>query len=139
MNEITIDADIKNLNEITSFLNNIIDNYDCSMEVKFQLELAIEEIYVNIAYYAYPNAIGSTTIRYDIVNEDDKPPLLVLDILDQGEEYNPLEEKNPDISLDAMAREIGGLGIFIVKESMDFVDYHYENGNNIFTIKKYLK
>lgn len=135
MKEITVDADVKNLDSILEFIEDIIAPYDCDPSVQFQLEIALEEIYVNIAYYAYPNAIGKTTIRCEVLHDN----LLVMEILDQGNPYNPLEHKCPDIELGLDEREIGGLGIFMVKKSMDELDYRYQDNNNIFTIKKYLK
>lgn len=139
MRKITVLADVKKLDEILAFIDNIIEPYNCSPTIQFQLEVALEEIYVNIAYYAYPNAVGETTIRCKIVEENGKPPLLIMDILDQGNQYNPLEHKHPDIDIGIEDREIGGLGIFIVRESMDSLDYRYEDNNNIFTLRKYLK
>lgn len=136
MIELTVDADVKHLDAIFDFVNQVIEPYDCSTTIRFQLEVAIEEIYVNIAHYAYPNAVGTTTIRCEVVEKN--KPLLVVDILDQGKPYNPLARQDPDVELDAEAREIGGLGIYMVKSSMDSVSYRYEEGSNIFTLEKFL-
>lgn len=138
MKELKVEADIKLLDELFAFINEVISPYNCPTEIQFQLEVALEEIYVNIAYYAYPNTIGDTILRCDVKCEEGKPPLLIIDIIDHGTPYNPLEEKNPDITLGFEEREIGGLGIFLVKDSMDNVSYRYEDNFNIFTIEKFL-
>lgn len=138
MKELTVNADVKNLDKVISLIDGVIEPYECSVAVQFQIEVALEEIYVNIAYYAYPNDIGSTTVRCN-VEETEKGPMLVVDILDQGNQYNPLEHEGPDLEAGYEEREIGGLGIYMVRSSMDVVSYRYEEKSNIFTIKKYLK
>lgn len=136
MIEITVEADVKHLDIIFAFVNQVIEPYHCSASTRFQLEVALEEIYVNIAHYAYPSAVGTTTIRCEVIGE--KEPLLYLEILDQGKPYNPLARQDPDVELCAEAREIGGLGIYMVKSTMDAVSYRYESGSNIFALEKYL-
>lgn len=139
MKEITVNADVKNLDAVLSFLHDTIEPYNCSTEVQFQLELALEEAYVNIAHHAYPNEVGSTTIRCDVVEENKTANLLVIDILDQGIPYNPIEHDDPNVDTSAEEREIGGLGIYMIKNTMDVLSYSYEDEHNIFTVKKYLK
>lgn len=139
MKELTVDADVKNLDSIMGFIEEVLSPFDCPPAIQFQLEVALEEIYVNIAYYAYPEVVGATTIRSYVTEEGGQPPLLTMDIYDQGKPYNPLEHDAPDIELSAEDREIGGLGIFMVKNSMDALSYRYEENSNIFTVSKYLK
>lgn len=139
MKEIKVNADVKNLDSVLQFMNEVIEPYNCSVEIQFQLELALEEAYVNIAHHAYPNDVGSTIIRCDVVEKDDKSNLLVIDILDQGIPYNPIEHNDPNINSSAEERDIGGLGIYMIKNSMDALSYSYENEHNVFTIEKYLK
>lgn len=136
MIEITVDADMNHLDEIFAFVEQVIAPYHCSTNTRFQLEVALEEVYVNIANYAYPDEVGTTTIRCEVVGE--KKPLLSLEILDQGKPYNPLARQDPDIELSAEARQIGGLGIYMVKNTMDTVSYRYESNCNIFVLQKYL-
>lgn len=138
MKEINVNADVKNLDSVLSFLNDVIEPYDCSIDIKFQLELALEEMYVNIAYHAYPNDVGMTTIRCNVVENEGKAPLLIMDILDQGIPYNPIEHDDPNIDLPAEERDIGGLGIYMIKNTMDALSYRYEENSNIFTVEKYL-
>lgn len=105
------------------------------MKTKMQIEIAVEEIYVNIAHYAYNPEIGDATIRCNIEQD---PLKIIIQFLDNGKPFNPLEHKEADISLSAEERDIGGLGIFMVKKSMDDILYSYEHGKNILTIKKHL-
>lgn len=139
MHVLNVNADVKLLDDVNEFMHGVIAPYDCPIDIQFQIEVALEEIYSNIAYYAYPNSIGPTTINCNVEEQEGRPPLLIVDILDKGVPYNPLEQEDPDISLDCDEREIGGLGIYLVKNSMDFVSYRHEEGANIFTIKKYLE
>lgn len=139
MKEIKVNADVKNLDVVLGFMHEVIEPYNCSMEVMFQLELALEEAYVNIAHHAYPNDVGSTIIRCDVLEKENDAKLLVIDILDQGIPYNPIEHVDPNIETDAENREIGGLGIYMIKNSMDALSYRYEDEHNIFTVEKYLK
>ena len=104
------------------------------MEAQFQIDVAVEEIYVNIAHYAYHPDIGEATIRCQVT---EGPPLeIVIQLLDSGVPYDPLSHADPDITLSADQRDVGGLGIYMVKTSMDDVSYRYENGKNILTLKK---
>lgn len=137
MKEFIVEADIKKLDAVHAFIQDSIEGYDCPMAIQFQLEVAVEEIYVNIAYYAYPNTVGITTLRTD-VQEGEKGPVLTIEILDQGKPYNPLEHADPDVGLALEDRETGGLGIYMVKNSMDALAYRYEDNTNIFTVKKHL-
>ncbi|MFI3202001.1 MAG: ATP-binding protein [Eubacteriales bacterium] len=138
MHVLNVDADVKLLEDVNDFLNEVLVPLNCPADIQFQIEVALEEIYSNIAYYAYPNEIGPTMIYCKVEEEEGKPYLLILEIEDKGIPYNPLDQEDPDITLSCEEREIGGLGIFLVKNSMDFVSYRHENGANIFTIKKYL-
>jgi len=101
-----------------------------------QIALAIEEIFVNIADYAYHPNTGTVTIRSTIQKS---VPAIMIQFLDQGKPYNPLERIDADITLNAEERAIGGLGILLVKKTMDNVKYEYKDGKNILTIQKNLK
>ena len=97
-----------------------------------QVNVAIDELFSNIAYYAY-EAEGDATVRVEIIEESME---IVLTFLDNGIPYNPLEKEDPDTTLSAEEREIGGLGIFMVKKTMDDVKYEYKDGQNILKIVK---
>jgi anti-sigma regulatory factor (Ser/Thr protein kinase) len=133
MKELTIDAKIENLDQVLGFVDEQLESFDCPMKIQMQLDIAVEELYVNIAHYAYSPSIGTATIRVDV----SKDPLRVtITFVDNGVPYDPLAKDDPDIGLSAEDRPIGGLGIFMVKKSMDDVRYEYMDGHNILTLKK---
>ena len=105
------------------------------MKAQMQIAIAVEEIYVNIARYAYHPEVGEATIRCEVGGE---PLQVVIQFMDGGKPYNPLEKDDPDTTLGVEEREIGGLGIFMVKKSMDDISYTYADGKNILTIRKKL-
>ena len=121
------------LEQVQRFVEEQVEQYECPDKVKFQLAVAVEEIFVNIAHYAYhPEQAGTATIRCCVGGD---PLQVTIQFLDNGKPFNPLAKEDADITLSA-ERRIGGLGILMVKKSMDAVDYTYENGSNILTIKK---
>ena len=133
MKSITVEAKIENVDKVTEFVNEVLEEKECPLKVQMQLDVAIDEIFGNIAYYAYGS--GNATIQIEM---EDNPPKITLTFIDQGIPYNPLESKDPDITLDIEDREIGGLGIFLVKKTMDELSYEYVDGQNILTMKKEL-
>lgn len=135
MKSITVEAKIENVDKVTEFVNEVLEEKDCPLKVQMQLDVAIDEIFGNIAYYAYGKGSGNATIQIEM---EDNPPKITLTFIDQGIHYNPLESKDPDITLDIEDREIGGLGIFLVKKTMDELSYEYVDGQNILTMKKEL-
>ena len=135
MKSITVEAKIENVDKVTEFVNEMLEEKDCPLKVQMQLDFAIDEIFGNIAYYAYGKGSGNATIQIEM---EDNPPKITLTFIDQGIPYNPLENKDPDITLDIEDREIGGLGIFLVKKTMDELSYEYADGQNILTMKKEL-
>lgn len=126
-------AALDQLGPVQDFIDEQLQRFDCPPKVKFQLDVAVEEIFVNIAHYAYPGRQGEATVRC-CVEED--PLQVTIQFLDNGQPFNPLLKQDADITLSAEDRQIGGLGIFMVKKSMDVVDYVYEDGKNVLTIKK---
>ena len=134
MKSITVEAKIENVDKVTEFVNEVLEEKECPLKVQMQLDVAIDEIFGNIAYYAYGKGSGNA-IQIEM---EDNPPKITLTFIDQGIPYNPLESKDPDITLDIEDREIGGLGIFLVKKTMDELSYEYVDGQNILTMKKEL-
>lgn len=132
-NELTLEATKDNLEKVLAFVDKLLEENNCPPKAQMQIDLAVEELYVNIANYAYAPGTGSATIR---VGFDGEPLCAQITLIDGGVQYNPLEKPDPDITLPAEERQIGGLGIFMVKKSMDDMQYRYENRNNITTIKK---
>lgn len=130
-----IEATAANLAAVTDFVNARLDATDCSPKARMQIELAVEEIFVNIANYAYAPEIGRATVRVT-VSED--PLSVTITFIDRGVPYDPLKKADPDVTLSAADREIGGLGIFMTKKVMDDVAYEYRDGQNILTLKKRL-
>ena len=135
MKNITVEATLENLEVVQNFVSEELENQGCPMKVMMQIEIAVEEIYVNIVHYAYNPTVGEATIRCEVT---DNPMQVIIQFLDSGVPFDPLAKKDADITLSAEEREIGGLGIFMVKQSMDEVNYEYKDGKNVLTIKKVL-
>lgn len=135
MEELRISARRENLDKVLDFVDKQLESRGCPPRTLIQLKIAVEEIFVNIASYAYKGKPGKAMIRMDISGE---PPVVTLDFLDQGVPFNPLERKDPDVTLPAEKRKPGNLGIFIVKKTMDDVTYRYADGRNILTLRKKL-
>lgn len=136
------EATIENLEKVMGFVEGELESQDCDMARLMQITLAVEEVYVNIAHYAYGKqdeegkAIPDTgTGPMELELETGKGQVL-LTFKDKGFPYNPLEKEDPDTTLSAEEREVGGLGIFMVKKSMDEVSYDYKDGKNILTLMK---
>lgn len=133
MDEITLLAKEQNLDDMLAFIHSHLTKINCPMKIQMQIDIAAEEIFVNIARYAYHRKEGSTTVRCSVGGN---PMQIIIQFLDNGIPFNPLKNKEPDITLNAEARQPGGLGILIAKKSMDDIRYEYKNGKNILTIKK---
>ena len=133
MEIITVPAEAAALETVNAFIQEKLESINCPKRAKMQMMLAVEEIFVNISSYAYHPEVGQAEVGVDI---DGDPPTVTIRFLDQGRPFNPLEKPDADITLSAQEREIGGLGILLVKKIMDQVDYAYENGKNILIIKK---
>ena len=104
-------------------------------DLLFKIRLSVEEVVENIVRYAYANGDGFL----EVYTEKDDAGMLTITLKDAGKPFDPLAKEDPDITLSAEEREIGGLGIFITKQMMDFVQYKYEDGCNILTMKKECK
>ena len=133
MKEITLDAELGNLDEVLAFVDSCLEELECPMKAQMQIDVAVEEIFVNIASYAYEQQPGSATIRMEVVQD---PKSVAITFLDRGIPYNPVEKEDPDVSLPIEKRRIGGLGIYMVKKSMDKMLYERRDGHNILTIIK---
>ena len=135
MAERTFDAVLDQLDDVLAFVDEQLDLIDCPMKSRMQVQIAAEEIFVNIASYAYQPGAG----KADILVETAKDPRSVtITFKDRGVPYDPLAKEDPDISLSAEDRPIGGLGIFMTKKSMDEMKYEYRDGQNVLTIRKLL-
>ena len=133
MKEITLEATIGNIRTVTDFIDSQLDALGCSVKAQMQIDVAIDEIFGNIAHYAYVPGTGNATVRFDFIKESG---LAVITFEDHGIPYDPLQKSDPDVSLGAEGRSIGGLGIFLVKKTMDSMDYSYKDGKNILRLTK---
>ena len=134
-NELELEAVADNLGKVLDFVGARLESADCPMRSKMQLDLAVEEIFVNIANYAYAPEIGKATVRVEVSGD---PITVSITFIDRGVPYDPLKKADPDVTLSAAERDIGGLGIFLTKKMMDDISYEYKNGQNILTLKKTL-
>ena len=135
MKELTIEAKIENIEAVTDFVNEQLEALDCPMKAQMQIAIAIDELFGNIAHYAYNPEIGKATIRVEVIED---PLAVTITFIDNGVPYDPLAKADPDTTLSAEEREIGGLGVYMVKKSMDDIIYEYKDGQNILKIKKNL-
>lgn len=131
--ELVVEAKVDNLPQVNAFVEEIISPLMPSVKVQLQLELAVEEIFVNIANYAYGDGAGQAVIKATVL---DSPKGIELVFQDEGVPYNPLEREAPDPNQSLEERAIGGWGIFLVKKNVDEVSYAYAGGKNILTIRK---
>ena len=131
MKEIIVDAKIEELNNVLSFVDEFLESIEMPMSIMMKVDIAVEELFVNIASYAYSDNNGKATIQIE-ENKDN----VCISFIDSGRPYNPLKKEDPDITLSAEDRQIGGLGIYMVKKSMDNVEYEYIDGKNILRITK---
>ena len=136
MKELNIAATVENIAVVTDFVNEQLETLDCPMKAQMQIAIAIDELFGNIAHYAYAPGVGDATVRVEAIED---PRAVVITFIDKGVPYDPLAKEDPDITLSAEERGIGGLGIFMVKKSMDEITYEYKDGQNILAIKKNLK
>lgn len=142
--KLSLEAKLDNLDEVITFVEERLESLGCGMKTIMQINVAVEEIFVNIAHYAY----GQKDDAGDIIPDTGTGPMTLLlsaddskvsiTFIDEGTPYNPLAKEDPDTSLGVEDREIGGLGIFMVKKSMDTVAYKYEDNRNVFTMTKNL-
>ena len=133
MKEMEITALTENLPQVMEFIESGLEEVGCPMKAQMQISVAVEEIFVNIANYAYAPEEGPATLRLEV---DEDPLVVTVTFIDHGTPYDPLAKEDPDITLSAEDRQIGGLGIFMVKETMDEVIYEYKDGQNILKLKK---
>lgn len=124
-------AEISEFESANDYLNEFLEKNACPMKVAINVSVAFEELFVNVASYAYPE--GNGDVKVTLAIEDNK---VYVTLTDRGIEYNPLLKEDPDVSLDADERPIGGLGIFMVKKMMDDIFYEYADGENRITFAK---
>jgi anti-sigma regulatory factor (Ser/Thr protein kinase) len=126
-------AKIDALNDVIGFVEQSLEEFECSMKNSMAICVAIEEVFVNVAHYAYGEGEGDVSFDIGFDNESHEVTFVMKD---KGVPFDPLKKADPDITLSAEERNIGGLGIFITKKTMDKVEYTYENGENVLTMIK---
>ena len=134
-NELRISAKAEKLDEVISYIGGVLDESSCSEGVRMKISIAAEEIFVNIARYAYPEGNGEAVVRAGITYA---PEEITITFIDRGVKYDPLARPDPDLKLPADKRPVGGLGIYMTKQFMDELSYVYTDGKNIITMKKKL-
>ena len=133
MKELTLPATIENIETVIDFVNGQLEEIKCPLKAQMQIDIAIDELFGNIAHYAYNPETGPATVRVEVTED---PIAVVITFIDRGVPYDPLKKEDPDITLSAEERAIGGLGIFMVNKTMDEISYEYKDGKNILRIKK---
>jgi len=134
--EITVDAIVENLDMVQDFVNEELVIMNCPKNIKGQINVAIDELFGNIAHYAYDGETGDATVRVETIPDRTE---ITITLIDSGKPFNPLNAQKPDVTLSASQRVRGGLGIYLVKKTMDDVIYKYEDGKNHLSIRKILK
>lgn len=128
-----VPAKLENMDKVLAFVSSLLDAHGCTPRARTQLRTAIEELYVNVAHYAYPSGDGWAEIHGFVENG-----MATFRIIDGGTPFDPLAKPDPDILLSGEERGIGGLGIYMVKTTMNEVNYVYRDGCNVLTLKKQL-
>lgn len=133
LQERTFDATIDNIQSVTDFVDELLEKSGCPMKAQMQIDVAVDELFGNIANYAYGEGKGKATV---IAGYSEEEKRFKITFKDNGVPYDPLKKEDPDITLSAEERGIGGLGIFLVKKTMDDIIYEFKDGQNILTIIK---
>ena len=135
MKELDITAVLENLDTVLQFVDTHLEQAECSPKIQMQIDVAVEEIFVNIANYAYHPETGPATVRVEVRPDGSA---VTITFIDHGVPFDPLAKADPDVTLPSEQRKVGGLGVFLVKQNMDDIQYEYLNGSNILTLKKEL-
>ncbi len=135
MKELELEAKVDNLQQVLEYIDGELEKAGCPVTVQIQIDIAVEEVFVNIASYAYAPGSGKARVGIEISPDNQKAKIV---LIDQGVPFDPLAKPDPDVTLSAEERQIGGLGIYMVKKTMDDVGYEYKDGSNILTITKIL-
>ena len=131
MKEITLEAAINNIRKVTDWVDAELESLGCPPKTMMQIDVAIDELFTNIASYAYPQGTGAAVIRFEHGDG-----MVSITFEDEGIPYDPLQKPDPDVTLSAKERKVGGLGVFLVKNLMDSMEYQRKDGRNVVTIRK---
>lgn len=133
---LAVDADVDEIDAVTGFIDELLEDIPFDPEARAQLDIAVEEIFVNISRYAYGEGTGQVTVRGSVTAEP--PHTVTLAFEDGGKAFNPLERKAPDLTPAVRRHQVGGLGIFLARSMSDAIGYERREGKNILTVKKKL-
>ena len=133
MKEITLKAVVQNIQVLTDFINAELEAVGCPIKAQMQIDVALDEVFSNIAHYAYSGDPGEVTIGFSF---ESQTRIATICFRDRGIPYNSLDKRDPDVTLPAVDRAVGGLGIFLVKKMMDHIAYEYCDGMNVLCISK---
>ena len=131
MNELKIEAKAENMAHVLAFVDECLEKLKCPMKIQMQIDIAVEALFINVASYAYVPDTGDVMLQIDSDGES-----IFVTFIDSGVRFDPLARPDPDVTLAAEKRQIGGLGIYMVKKSMDEMKYQRVDGQNILTIRK---
>ena len=132
--EINVLATMDNLDAVIGFIEERLEGMDCPMKISMKIAVCVEELFVNVVNYVYDGHEGSCQVVFEKV--ENEPSRAIITMVDQGKAFNPLEKEDPDTTLKADEREIGGLGIFMVKNIMDEISYERNGEKNIIIMEK---
>ncbi len=133
MKEWTFEANVDRIPWLTEQVDALLEGLDCPMKAQMQIDVAIDELLANIASYAYKTGEGEVTVRFEFQPDD---RTVALTFIDSGIPYDPSAKPDPDVTLEVEKRDVGGLGIFLVKKTMDDMAYARQDGRNVLTIRK---
>ncbi len=131
--ELTVEAIMDNMDEVLGFVDGELESFNYPPRIQLPIDVAVEELYTNIASYSYIPETGPATVRVEVKEE---PLTVIITFVDNGVPYDPLAKEDPDLDVEVEDRRVGGFGIFMVKNSMDSIRYEYKDGQNILTIEK---
>lgn len=132
--EILFPATDESMSRVNAFVEGELDKAGCMVSARTKVMVALEELFVNVAHYAYEGKDGDVSVSIEFEDKD-----MILVLKDKGRPFNPLEKPDPNVEASLDERSIGGLGIFMVKKTMDEFDYEYKDGENIVTIRHAIK
>ena len=131
MKRMNVDATVQNIDPVTEFICTELKTCGCGDRALLQIAVAIDEIFGNIAHYAYAGEKGCVDVQVDVQNG-----LAEITFTDEGVPFDPLKSEDPDVTLNVEDRDIGGLGIFLVKKTMDSLEYERRDGRNVLKFTK---
>ena len=132
--KITLPAVVDSIEKVTEFVNDRLQKSNIPQKIQTQIDVVIDELMSNVTKFAYRDGKnGDISVEME-VNEEE----IAMTFRDSGVPFNPLEQADPDVNAPLEQRKIGGLGLFLVRKTMDKLNYVYENGQNVLTVIKKL-